>query len=103
MQRVVLIVLVLIHMCANSQNPMQVNGNSSHEDTSATLPVLIPPVARKVHTQKTVNGKTLVDDYAWLRERSNPEVKALLEAENAYAEYVMKPTEPLQKSSTTRS
>jgi oligopeptidase B len=50
-----------------------------------------------IHTQKTVHGKTLVDDYAWLRERSNPDVKALLEAENAYAEYVMKPTEPLQK------
>ena len=85
-------------MCANSQSPAtQVNGNSSHEDTSATLPLVIPPVANKVHTQKTVNGKTLVDDYAWLRERSNPQVKVLLEAENAYTEYVMKPTEPLQK------
>jgi oligopeptidase B len=56
-----------------------------------------PPVARKIPTQKTVNGKTLVDDYSWLRERSNPDVKALLEAENAYAEYVMKPTEERQK------
>jgi oligopeptidase B len=56
-----------------------------------------PPVAKRVPTQKKINGKTLVDDYAWLRERSNPDVKALLEAENAYAEYVMKPTEERQK------
>jgi oligopeptidase B len=57
----------------------------------------MPPVAKKVHTEKTLHGKTLVDDYAWLRERTNPDVKALLEAENAYAEFVMKPTEPLQR------
>ena len=51
----------------------------------------------EIHTKKTVNGKTLVDDYAWLRERSNPDVKALLEAENAYAAYLMRPTEARQK------
>lgn len=28
----------------------------------------------------------LVDDYAWLRQRTNPKVRAYLEAENAYAE-----------------
>ena len=33
----------------------------------------------------------LVDDYAWLREKENPEVTAYLEAENAYAEAVMAP------------
>jgi len=70
-------------------------GDSSSNGGAAA--VVTPPVATKIHTQKTVNGKTLVDDYAWLRERSNPDVKALLEAENAYAEYVMKPTEPRQK------
>jgi oligopeptidase B len=56
-----------------------------------------PPVAKKIHTERTLNGKKLVDDYAWMRERSNPEVRAYLEAENAYAEYVMKPTEARQK------
>jgi oligopeptidase B len=48
-----------------------------------------PPVAKKVHTERTMFGTTLVDDYAWLRDRANPEVKALLEAENAYAERMM--------------
>jgi oligopeptidase B len=37
-----------------------------------------------------------VDDYFWLRDKSNPEVAAYLEAENAYADTVMKPTEPFQ-------
>ena len=64
---------------------------------TSTKPAVQPPVARKVHTEKSLHDKTLVDDYAWMRERSNPEVRAVLEAENAYAEYVMQPTEERQK------
>jgi len=45
-----------------------------------------PPVAKKVHTEKPLNGAVLVDDYAWLRERTSPAVHEYLEAENAYAE-----------------
>jgi oligopeptidase B len=56
-----------------------------------------PPVAKKAHTENHVNGGTLVDDYSWLREKSKPEVAQYLEAENAYADAVMKPTEELQK------
>ncbi|MGB6973333.1 MAG: S9 family peptidase [Terracidiphilus sp.] len=47
---------------------------------------LQPPVARKQHTETTLHGITLVDDYAWLREKDNPEVLAWLEAENHFAE-----------------
>ncbi len=39
-----------------------------------------------------------MDPYAWLRDRTNPEVIRYLEAENAYTEALMKPTEPLQKA-----
>jgi oligopeptidase B len=56
-----------------------------------------PPVAKKVHTENHINGGNLVDDYHWLREKSNPEVAQYLEAENAYTDTVMKPTEALQK------
>ncbi len=45
-----------------------------------------PPVARKEHTETTLHGITLTDDYAWLRDKENPEVTAYLKAENAYAE-----------------
>lgn len=56
-----------------------------------------PPVAKKIHAENHINGTALVDDYHWLRDKSNPEVARYLEAENAYADAVMKPTEALQK------
>ncbi|HZC66557.1 MAG TPA: S9 family peptidase [Candidatus Dormibacteraeota bacterium] len=60
-------------------------------------PKVAPPVAKKIAKTTEINGVTLVDNYAWMREKSNPEVKAYLEAENAYTDAVMKPTEALQK------
>jgi oligopeptidase B len=56
-----------------------------------------PPVAKKIHTENAINGGHLVDDYHWLRDKSNPEVAKYLEAENVYADSIMKPTEELQK------
>jgi oligopeptidase B len=55
-----------------------------------------PPVAKKLPRTAAIHGDVRVDDYYWLREKSNPEVLAYLEAENAYTQAVMKPTEPLQ-------
>ena len=56
-----------------------------------------PPVARIEHTETTLHGVTLVDDYAWLRQKENPEVAAYLEAENAYAEAVLAPQAGLRE------
>ena len=53
-----------------------------------SVPEPKPPVAEKIHTEKPINGAVLVDDYGWLRERTNPRVREYLEAENAYAEQV---------------
>lgn len=50
-----------------------------------------PPVARKEHRETRLHGVTLIDDYAWLRDKENPDVTAYLEAENAYAEAEMAP------------
>jgi oligopeptidase B len=44
-----------------------------------------------------VNGHKMVDNYFWLRDKPNPEVRAYLEAENVYTDAVMKPTEGFQK------
>ncbi|HEV2133889.1 MAG TPA: S9 family peptidase [Terracidiphilus sp.] len=55
-----------------------------------------PPVARKEHKETTLHGVTLTDDYAWLRDKENPEVTAYLEAENAYAEAEMAPLKELE-------
>ncbi len=53
-----------------------------------------PPVAEKIHTERPIHGTVLVDDYGWLRERSNPQVKQYLEAENAYSEQVTASEKP---------
>lgn len=62
-----------------------------------TSPLPAPPIAKKIPKVTEINGRKLVDNYYWLRDKPNPEVKAYLEAENAYTDAVMKPTEPLQK------
>src|ERR1035437_8209801 len=64
-------------------------------DSTSTTPA--PPIAKKIPKVTEINGRKLVDNYFWLREKKNPEVRAYLEAENAYTDVVMKPTEPLQK------
>jgi oligopeptidase B len=65
------------------------------DDNSSSLSA--PPVAKKVPKTTEVNGRELVDNYFWLRDKQNPEVAAYLQAENAYTDAVMKPTEGLQK------
>ncbi|MBC7519212.1 MAG: S9 family peptidase [Microbacteriaceae bacterium] len=42
------------------------------------------PVAKREPRPRTHHGHTFIDDYEWLREKSNPEVIAHLEAENAW-------------------
>ncbi len=51
---------------------------------------------KKTKTTK-IHGDTLVDDFFWLREKTNPAVMAHLQAENSYADSVMKPTAALQE------
>jgi oligopeptidase B len=57
-----------------------------------------PPVAKIVPKKLEKHGDVRIDNYYWLRERANPEVKAHLIAENAYAEAVLAPTKPLQEA-----
>ena len=59
-----------------------------------TLPT--PPVAKKIPKVDTVHGDLRQDDFAWLRQKDDPEVLAYLRAENDYTEAVMKPTEAFQ-------
>lgn len=59
---------------------------------------IAPPMARVEPKALTMHGDTRVDEYYWIRDdtRSDPEVIALLEAENAYAEKAMAHTAALQ-------
>jgi oligopeptidase B len=56
-----------------------------------------PPVARAIPRVEVVHGEARVDDYYWMRDRSNPEVIAYLEAENRHTESVMRHTRGLQE------
>jgi oligopeptidase B len=67
----------------------------AQDGNSATM--LEPPVTEKKAKITEINGDRLVDNYFWLREKSNPAVIAHLEAENAYTAAVMKPTEAIQE------
>lgn len=64
-------------------------------DSQSAIPA--PPTAKKIPKITGIHGQTLIDNYFWMRDKANPEVKAYLEAENAYTDAVMKPTESLQK------
>jgi oligopeptidase B len=51
-----------------------------------TYSELTPPVAARQPYRIVTHGHERIDPYYWLREKSNPEVLAYLEAENAYTE-----------------
>ncbi|HEX4545925.1 MAG TPA: S9 family peptidase [Candidatus Acidoferrum sp.] len=55
------------------------------------------PVARREPVEYILNGDRRVDHYAWLRHKESPEVIAYLEAENAYTDAVLKPTQGFQE------
>src|SRR6266700_754709 len=44
----------------------------------------VPPSAKRVPSQRSHHGDTVIDDYAWLTDAKAPETIAYLEAENAY-------------------
>ncbi|MEV4753546.1 S9 family peptidase [Micromonospora sp. NPDC049559] len=45
-----------------------------------------PPVAKRIPTERTHHGDTVVDEYAWLADKDDPDTIAYLEAENRYTE-----------------
>ena len=44
----------------------------------------MPPEAKKVPTERTHHGDTVIDEYAWLTDKEDPDTIAYLEAENAF-------------------
>ncbi len=44
------------------------------------------PAAKRVPAERTFHGDTVVDEYAWLADKDNPDTISYLEAENAYTE-----------------
>jgi oligopeptidase B len=71
---------------ANTATPVQ-----DEKNTEGTMPK--PPVARREPVEHVLHGDRRVDHYAWLRHKEDPAVVAYLNAENAYTDAVLKPTE----------
>ena len=78
--------LTLLALCLASANLV----------SAADMKLPAPPVAKKVPHVVELHGERRVDDYFWLRGKTNPAVLKHLKAENAYTDAVMKPTEKFQ-------
>jgi oligopeptidase B len=57
----------------------------------------VPPVAERVDSRREFHGDVFIDPYEWLREKTNPEVIAYLDAENAYADQATAHLETLRQ------
>ena len=58
---------------------------------------LQPPIAKQVPTTRERHGDVVVDEYAWLRDRDDPDTVAYLEAENAFVEQTTAHLAPLRE------
>jgi oligopeptidase B len=87
--RILQLLLILSISLMNAVNANAQGGNASG--------MLQPPATEKKPKVTEINGDRMVDNYFWLREKTNPTVITHLEAENAYTTAVMKPTEALQE------
>jgi len=86
-----LFLLLLSVSCVLSIN----SGAIAQKNGGAEAPK--PPMAEKKTKTTNIHGETLVDDFFWLREKTNPAVMSHLQAEDAYAQAAMKHTEALQE------
>lgn len=82
--------VLFLHTACNRPQPQE-----STAAMQSNFPA--PPRAKIVPHTFNEFGHERADNYFWLKEKSNPEVIAYLEAENAYCDTVMKSTEGLQE------
>ena len=57
----------------------------------------VAPVAKRVESKRVHHDDEFIDPYEWMRDKSDPEVIAHLEAENAHVEQVTAYQEPLRQ------
>ena len=87
-----LFLLVLFVTCVLLINS-RVNAQSKNGENGEPQ----PPMAEKKTKTTNIHGETLIDEYFWLREKTNPSVQSYLKAEDDYALSAMKHTAGLQE------
>src|SRR4029077_12730111 len=55
-----------------------------------------PPEAKKIPSPRTFHGDTVIDEYAWLADKGDPDTIGYLKAENAYTDALTIPLAPLR-------
>src|SRR4026208_373642 len=63
---------------------------------SPTEAAPVPPVAPTVEHREVRHGATVIDNYYWIREKSNPKLIKYIEAENAYTLEMTKDLKPFE-------
>ena len=81
--------LAAVSILGSCATPVPANPNDAR---------MTPPVASRKPHSVTLHGDTRIDDYAWLAHRESAEVRAYLDAENAYAKPLLEPIRDLQKT-----
>jgi oligopeptidase B len=64
---------------------------------SGSIGAVSPPIARREPVEMVLHDDRRVDHYAWLRNKESAEVIDYLNAENAYTDALLLPTEALQE------
>jgi oligopeptidase B len=60
--------------------------------------VAAPPAVARIPAERTHHGDTVIDEYAWLADKENPETMAFLDAENAYTQAMTADQAPLRSA-----
>ena len=91
MKKIVLPLLIIVSLILTTYFAAMAQGNGKEPAAPK------PPMAERKPKTTEIHGYKLIDEFFWLREKSNPAVKSYLEAENAYTEAAMKHTAALQE------
>ena len=75
---------VFLRLFATSCRRSSLHPSQPHLPRATALPTL--PVAKKVPFNVSAHGRSWSDPYHWMRDTSDPDLAALLAAENAYAD-----------------
>jgi oligopeptidase B len=89
MKRSSILNLVVVGVCVSAGRPGQ------GQDVAGQIK---PPQADVIARQLELFGRVRVDPYYWLKDRTDPKVKAYLEAENSYTDALMAHTKSLQRT-----